>query len=211
MGIETKCVPFPLESTWPLNCREPSLPLLLSVRLFKTPLIRNEESHPLKLVPVTWKDPFAFTATVIAESIASLISLTFAPHGLPELGRWTSARTAVPLTPKAGVTIAWEATWWQRAKTRTLEAKILENMVIFKINGMMTREGGRDGRYQSLKVNESQKRREEENATNPRPGDDKKLKCCGRRGMRVLDCPSTDAFYTLFWLSKTMWLQNATR
>jgi len=32
-------------------------------------------------------------------------------------------------------------------------------MVIFKINGMMTKEGLRDGRYQSLKVNESQKRR----------------------------------------------------
>jgi len=91
MVIGTKFLPVPVASTLPINFREPSVP-------------------PLKLKAMSWKDPFAFAMTGDADFIAEAILVTAGPHGVVAPGRWASARTAVPLTPNAGVTMAWEVT-----------------------------------------------------------------------------------------------------
>ena len=66
---------------------------------------RLKRTYALKFVIVAENvSPLAATAVAVLKSAATL---TPAPHGLAVEGRVTSLRAAVPVTPSAGVTMAW--------------------------------------------------------------------------------------------------------
>lgn len=69
--------------------------------------------------------PFA-TAGV---ELSMFWGMLIAPHSVAAEGRWTSARTAVPETPRAGVMIACALAWRTRPRqSATEEMRLLENM-----------------------------------------------------------------------------------
>ena len=73
-------------------------------------------------------DPFAFAGMAVDVS-RFLAMFTPAPQGLMLLGRRTSRRTGVPLTPRAGETAAWALTAAANARKKKAAMKDFENML----------------------------------------------------------------------------------
>jgi len=102
-----KFFPAPVGSTFAVKDRDPSVPALKSVAL-------------------VMKVPLASATTAVLASMVEATSML--PQGCEEEGRCTSFRTAVPLTPRAGVMIACALICAETAKRRETVAKTLENM-----------------------------------------------------------------------------------
>lgn len=80
-------------------------------------------THPLKLVMDVVNEPEASAATDLEVSMAAKSAL---PQGCAALGRWTSLRTGVPATPRAGAMAAWADTCTaENATTRAEERRDL--------------------------------------------------------------------------------------
>ena len=76
----------------------------------------NYVTYALKLVMVAAKDPSAL-ATMGVTVLRSVAMLTL-PHSAALLGRWTSLRTGVPVTPRAGEMMACACAWMEAPSTR---------------------------------------------------------------------------------------------